>query len=309
MSLEKTSGKTSHHLFSDLPSLLKRGDAIVINDTRVVPARIIGKTASGMKIEFLLVEREGSLVTGMVRGLKKLKPGDSLDFGRNLAGEFVERAGDMGVIRFNMEGNELTDWLQKNGGTPLPPYIDRPPEPIDRERYQTVYAKRDGSCAAPTAGLHFTPELIERLQESGISIHRICLHVGPGTFRPITSDDISNHKVDAEKVEVSQSCYEKLIETKSRGGRVVAVGTTTTRALESAVLKGGGISEKTGLFIYPGFEFKMVDALVTNFHLPKSSLLALVSAFAGRERTLAAYAEAVKREYRFYSYGDAMLIL
>lgn len=308
MALDRATGGISHHRFADLPGLLNSGDMLVLNETRVIPARLAGKTQTGTEVEFLFVRFTSEGALGMVRGLKRLKSGMTVDFGHGLSARFVRRDGEMGILDFGMDYMGLKEWLAAHGEMPLPPYLSRSAEPLDRERYQTVFAARDGSCAAPTAGLHFSPELLARLGAAGVGVEKLCLHVGPGTFKPMTDEDISNHRLDPEFAEVPQALYDKLAGVKRAGGRVVAVGTTVTRALETAALKGGGFAGETALFIRPGFAFKSVDALITNFHLPKSSLLALVCAFAGREKVLAAYAEAVKGGYRFYSYGDAMLI-
>lgn len=309
MKLDRSTGAISHHTFADLPALLHRGDTLVLNETRVIPARIFGTTPGGAGIELLVVRFAEGDVLAMVRGLKKLKSGMHVDFGNGLTGEFLRREGDMGVFRFALPEEALKEWLRTHGNIPLPPYMEREEEPLDRERYQTVFAAKDGSSAAPTAGLHFTPELLKDLEEKGVLHQRICLHVGPGTFKPITEDDITRHTIDPEYAEVPRDLFDKLLETKRRGGRVVAVGTTVTRSLETAARHGGSYSGPTALYISPGFEFRAVDALITNFHLPRSSLLVLASAFAGRDRILAAYAAAVKERYRFYSYGDAMLII
>ncbi len=309
MRLDRATGAISHHTFADLPVLLDRGDTLVLNETRVIPARIFGTTPAGAEIELLVVRFDAGEVFAMVRGLKKLKPGMHIDFGNGLSGEFLRRGGDMGVFRFVLPDGELKEWLRVHGNIPLPPYMEREEEPLDRERYQTIFAAKDGSCAAPTAGLHFTPRLLEKLAEKGVMQQQICLHVGPGTFKPITEEDITRHAIDPEYADVPPALFAKLVEAKQRGGRVVAVGTTVTRSLETAARHGGAFSGPTALYISPGFEFRVVDALITNFHLPKSSLLVLAAAFAGRERMLAAYAAAVKEGYRFYSYGDAMLII
>jgi S-adenosylmethionine:tRNA ribosyltransferase-isomerase len=313
MALRRDSGKTEHHSFSEFPSFLRAGDALVINDTRVVPARIFGITDKGASVELLIVGpvSENGEAQSMIKGLKKMEPGRVMDFGNTLTGEFVRREHDSGVVRFSLHGDELRGWLERYGHVPLPPYIKRDDEPIDRERYQTVFASPAfgrGSCAAPTAGLHFTERMLGEIEAKGVKVFRITLHVGPGTFRPVTQEDVSRHRLNAEYTEVPRSVYEELTDIKSSGGRVTAVGSTTTRALETAAIRGGGFTGETDLFISPGFKFKMADALVTNFHLPRSSLLFLVSAFAGREKILRAYEEAVRKGYRFYSYGDAMFI-
>ncbi|MBI5178306.1 MAG: tRNA preQ1(34) S-adenosylmethionine ribosyltransferase-isomerase QueA [Nitrospinae bacterium] len=309
MVLDRKTGAITHRVFSELPELLASADALVLNDTRVVPARVIGRLVNGFETEFLIVRfaEEGALC--LVRGLKKLKPGARIEFGGGLFGEFVRRMEEMGLVRFNLQGTALNDWLEKNGHIPLPPYIARADESLDKERYQTVFAEKDGSCAAPTAGLHFTPEILAAIAARGIGIHKVCLHVGPGTFRPIQQEDILLYTPDAEYAKVPEGLFEKLADAKKSGGRVVAVGTTTTRALETAALHGGAYKGFTDMFIYPGFKFRAVDALVTNFHLPRSPLLALVCAFAGRERVLVAYEEAIREGYRFYSYGDAMMVV
>ncbi len=309
MRLDRATGAISHHTFADLPALLDPGDALVLNETRVIPARVFGKTPAGAEIELLVVRFAGDEVIGMVRGLKKLKPGMSLDLGKGLSAEFLRRDGDMGVFKFPLPEEALKKWLRDHGNIPLPPYMEREEEPLDRERYQTVFAAKDGSCAAPTAGLHFTPELLADLAEKHVLQEQICLHVGPGTFKPITEEDISRHAIDPEYANVPKALYNNLLEVKNRGGRVVAVGTTVTRSLETAARHGGEFHGPTALYISPGFEFRLVNSLITNFHLPKSSLLVLASAFAGRERILSAYAAAIQERYRFYSYGDAMLII
>jgi len=311
MMLNRHTGEISHHRFRELPRFLSKGDALVINNTRVIPARMPGRTEKGADIEFLFVEWAGPYAAkGMVKGLRKLKPGMQVDFGGGLAGVFIEREVDFGVFRLNLPDDiEFDEWLEKNGRVPIPPYLGREDETADRQRYQTVFAEKNGSCAAPTAGLHFTENLLEEIRSDGIDIFKVCLHVGPGTFRPVTESDIRRHELDGEYAEISDEVFEKLVETKARGGRVIAVGSTVVRALETAVIKGGGFADKTSLFIRPGFRFLMMDGMVTNFHLPESSLLMLVSAFAGRENVLKAYGEAVRKGYRFYSYGDAMLIL
>lgn len=309
MRLDRATGAISHHTFADLPELLNGGDTLVLNETRVIPARIFGTTPAGAGIELLVVRFNAGEAVAMVRGLKKLKAGMRIDFGNGLGAEFLRREGDMGVFRFALPEEALKEWLRTYGNIPLPPYMEREEEPVDRERYQTVFAARDGSCAAPTAGLHFTPELLAHLEQKGILQQYICLHVGPGTFKPITEEDITRHAIDPEYADVPRALFDTLLAAKRRGGRVVAVGTTVTRSLEAAARHGGEFSGPTGLYISPGFEFRVVDALITNFHLPKSSLLVLAAAFAGRGRILAAYAAAVEERYRFYSYGDAMLIV
>ena len=238
-----------------------------------------------------------------------MRPGARVDFGENLSGVFAGRQGDEAVLEMGLSDDELARWLEIHGHVPLPPYIRRPDEDSDRERYQTVFARKNGSCAAPTAGLHFTSKLLENLSNGGIRIFKVCLHVGPGTFRPLDGPSNAGAGLSPEYAEVSDEVYRGLLEVKANGGRVVAVGTTTTRALETAAVRGGAFAGPTDIFIQPGFKFGMVDALVTNFHLPRSSLLTLVCAFAGTDATLNAYEVAIRRGYRFYSYGDAMLVL
>jgi len=308
--LNRKTGEVSHHSFYELPNLLSGNDRLVVNETRVVPARIHGKRLSGGSFEILItdVDQKGE-VKGLVKGLKKLKKGERLSFGNSLEAEFIRRENEFGFFTFSIKDEELEEWLIKFGQIPLPPYINREGESIDMERYQTLYAKDGLSCAAPTAGLHFSQSLLDRLEKSSISISKISLDVGPGTFKTVTVDDVRKHTVDPEKTVVPKGMIEELAHLRSEGGRVIAVGTTTTRALESAYRNGGWLDGKTDLFIYPPFDFNVIDGLLTNFHLPKSSLLMLVSAFAGREKVLTAYQEAVKEGYRFYSYGDAMLIL
>lgn len=310
MVLDRRGGKISHYLFRDLPSFLSKGDALVLNETRVMPARFFGKTPTGASIEFLLIEfLNNREIKGLVKGLKKMKPGQNVDFGNGLTGKFSRREEDYGVFSLSIAGKELNEWIEKNGHMPLPPYIERSDEELDKKRYQTVFAKHDGSCAAPTAGLHFTGELLEEIEKSGTRIFRICLHIGPATFRPITTDDITAHRLESEYADVPGKLFGELMKIKSDGGRVITVGTSTTRALETSALYGGSFRGKTDLYIRPPFNFRITDGLVTNFHLPGSSLLVMVSAFAGREKVLKAYQEAINMEYRFYSYGDAMLII
>lgn len=307
--LRREDGSIEHSRFDRLGDFLKNGDALVLNETRVVPARIFGRLKNGRETEFLLTSYSDGKVSALTRGLKKLKPGLKVDFSNGLDAVFWGREGDFAILEPSMGGEELTAWLEKHGHVPLPPYMERPDEEADKERYQTVFASKNGSCAAPTAGLHFTKELLDGLMEGGIKIFKVCLHVGPGTFRPIDDSQLSGGALSPEYSEVDEDVYLSLMEVKGRGGRVVAVGTTATRALETAALKGGGFSGFTDMFIRPGHIFRMADGLVTNFHLPRSSLLALVCAFAGRERVLAAYEKAIAEGYRFYSYGDAMLVL
>lgn len=319
--LHKNTGMTEHRTFTDLKSYLKPGDTLVLNDTKVLPARLYGvKEDTGAKVELLLLKRvegEEDRWEALVRPGKKIRKDARLLFGEQdgkpLFTAEVEEEGEMGARRivFRYEGifHELLDRL---GTMPLPPYIKEKLE--DRERYQTVYATHEGSSAAPTAGLHFTENMLEQLEQSGVAICRVTLHVGLGTFRPVAADKVEEHEMHAEWYSVSSQSAAMLNEARqSKDGRIVAVGTTSARTLESVAqrFQGGPIeacSGWTNIFIYPGYRFALVDALLTNFHLPKSTLVMLVSALAGREAVLAAYEEAVEREYRFFSFGDAMLI-
>ena len=319
--LHRADGRTEHRTFTDLAQYLRPGDTLVLNDTKVMPARLLGvKADTGAKAEVLLLKRlEGDRWEALVKPGKKIRRGTFLHFGKSgpsdvpLLTAHVEEEGEMGarVIRFSYEGifQELLDRL---GEMPLPPYIKEKLE--DRDRYQTVYARHEGSAAAPTAGLHFTEDFLARLEHQGVKLCRITLHVGLGTFRPVTAETVEEHKMHAEWYSVSQESADLLNEAKSGGGRIVAVGTTSARTLETLGLRFGpgrieACSGWTDIFIYPGYRFTMVDALLTNFHLPRSTLVMLVSALAGRENILRAYKEAIEREYRFFSFGDAMLII
>jgi len=303
-----------HRGMRDLPALLRSGDRLVFNDTRVVPARAFGRKASGGRIEFML-ERFGpdGQATARIRASKSPKPGtrlvlEAVDGPATLELEVTGRDGELYTVRSD---GSLPDYLQAHGAIPLPPYIERAPEAADAERYQTVYAREPGAVAAPTAGLHFDQALLDALAGTGIDSSRITLHVGAGTFQPIRVDDPAQHVMHAERATVSETVVQEILATRAAGGRVVAVGTTSVRALESAAVEGelAPMQGETRLFLTPGSRFHVVDALLTNFHLPRSTLLMLVSALAGRERMLAAYREAVAMRYRFFSYGDAMLIL
>ena len=311
MCLDKTTGEMQHKNFTDIVELLAPGDCIVINDSKVIPARLVGKNAEA-SVELLLSERLGDNTWSVLAGPgKKARPGDSISFGEGRFIAHVEEIIDDGlrVVRFSHEG-VFEDLLEEIGEMPLPHYIEKEQE--DTSRYQTVYAKHEGSVAAPTAGLHFTQEILEKIEQKGIKIARVTLHVGIGTFRPVKEDDITKHLMHSEYCRIDQVAAEKINSTKKSGGKVVAIGTTSCRTIESRADKNGFVTEgagKTDIFIYPGFSFRIMDGLLTNFHLPESTLIMLVSAFAGRENTLNAYEEAVKQEYRFFSYGDAMLIL
>ncbi len=300
--------------FVNFPDLLRPTDVLVLNDTKVFPARLFGTTESGGNIEVFLVEEASENIWQVLaRPARRLKLGRRIIFSSDLSAKVIDKTDDGKVIvQFEAAGN-INDIIDKIGKTPLPPYIKRErDEPdLDRERYQTIYAKNRGAIAAPTAGLHFTPELIEDIRAKGIITTSITLHVGYGTFEPIRADDLSEHRVLPERFSISGETAELLNSARSDGRRIVAVGTTTTRTLESSMSKHGQFKAETGLAdltITPGYEFKAVDAMLTNFHLPESSLLVLVSTFAGRELIMKAYEHAVKERYRFYSYGDCMFI-
>ncbi len=305
-------GPERHRRIRDLPELLRPGDLLVLNDTRVIPARLFGhRVEGGGRVEILLVEKTGdSDWDVLLKPGRRARPGTVIELEPGLTAEVLGR-GKEG--RFRLRFSEpIEAHLDRLGHVPLPPYIGRPDEPADRDRYQTVYAQHPGAIAAPTAGLHFSQDLLDQIAAAGIGIARVTLHVGLGTFKPVQAEWIEEHRMERERYEINEEAAEAIRQTRARGGRVVAVGTTVVRTLESAALAGGGEvrpgSGSTELFITPGFRFQAVDVLLTNFHLPRSTLLMLVSAFAGRERILAAYEEAVRMEYRFYSYGDAMLV-
>ena len=311
--LDRKTGAVKHKIFSDVIDYLNKGDCLVINNTRVIPARLIGeKEGTGGKVEVLLLKRRANDVwETLVKPGKKLKPGAKITFGDGrLRAEVLEVVEEGNrLVKFHYEGifEEILDSL---GEMPLPPYITHKLE--DKEMYQTVYAKFDGSAAAPTAGLHFTKELLNKIEEKGIKISSITLHVGLGTFRPVKVDDVNNHHMHTEWYEVNAEAAEIINETKRNGGRVICVGTTSCRTIESVADENGYMKAKTGetdIFIYPGYKFKVMDGLITNFHLPESTLVMLVSAFAGKENVLSAYETAVKERYRFFSFGDAMILI
>jgi len=311
--LDRKTGAVKHKIFSDVIDYLNKGDCLVINNTRVIPARLIGeKEDTGGKVEVLLLKRRANDVwETLVKPGKKLKPGAKITFGDGrLRAEVLEVVEEGNrLVKFCYEGifEEILDSL---GEMPLPPYITHKLE--DKEMYQTVYAKFDGSAAAPTAGLHFTKELLNKIEEKGIKIASITLHVGLGTFRPVKVDDVNNHHMHTEWYEVNAEAAEIINETKRNGGRVICVGTTSCRTIESVADENGYMKAKTGetdIFIYPGYKFKVMDGLITNFHLPESTLVMLVSAFAGKENVLSAYETAVKERYRFFSFGDAMILI
>lgn len=319
MRLDRRTGERTHHRAADLPSLLAAGDLLVVNDTAVIPARLYGaRVPTGGAVECLLLEHiEGDTWDALVHPGQKLRVGERMRFssgGRTLYGEILRRAffGRRAVRLWTEDATSVESAIDAIGHVPLPPYIKRADVPDDRERYQTVYARARGSVAAPTAGLHFTPDLLNRLTARGVGMATLTLHVGYGTFKPVRVERVEDHTVDPEAFTIPEATAHAIVRAKAERRRVIAVGTTTTRALEGVAHAQGGIVPGTGrtdLFIHPGFTFRVIDGLFTNFHLPRSSLLMLVSAFAGRERVLAAYREAVEQGYRFYSYGDAMVIL
>lgn len=312
MTLNRETGEISHRHFFDLPEFLKPGDTLVLNDSRVLPARLYGKrNPTGGAVELLLLKEhtDGSWEC-LARPGRKLKPGEEVIFGDGeLTATILEDLGEgKKRVEFHFEGIFL-EVLERLGKMPLPPYIKE--ELSNGERYQTVYSKVVGSAAAPTAGLHFTPELLEKIKRMGVNIAYVTLHVGLGTFRPVAVEDVQSHHMHSEFCMISAETAEILNNTRKNGGRIVCVGTTSCRTLESFANEDGTFVEKSGwteIFIYPGYRFKAMDALVTNFHLPESTLLMLVSAFAGKEHVMAAYEEAVKEKYRFFSFGDAMFI-
>lgn len=310
--LNKETGEYSHHIFREITDFLKPGDCLVLNNTKVIPARLFGeKEGTQAKIEILLLKRkENDVWETLVKPGKKAKVGTKIIFGGGLlVGEVVDIVEEGNrLIQFTYEGifEEILDQL---GQMPLPPYITH--QLKDKNRYQTVYAKYDGSAAAPTAGLHFTPELLQQVKDMGVDIAEVTLHVGLGTFRPVKVDNILEHHMHSEFYMVTQEAADKINNAKKNGHRVICVGTTSCRTIESAADENGMLKESSGwteIFIYPGYQFKVLDCLITNFHLPESTLLMLVSALAGREHVLAAYEEAVKEGYRFFSFGDAMFI-
>lgn len=314
MQIDRSTGDIEHRHFYNLCDILKKGDLLVVNDSRVLPARLYGeKEGTGSFIEFLLLEQKGDKLWEIIcRPGKKAKPGARFSFGGGrLTAEVMEVKDDGNrIVQFECEGNFYTA-LEDVGQMPLPPYITENLE--DKERYQTVYSREIGSAAAPTAGLHFTKEMLQKLTDMGVDIAYVTLHVGLGTFRPVKEDDVLNHKMHSEHYSLPEETAEKIRQTKANGGRVIAVGTTSCRTLESvATFNNGEIKADEGytdIFIYPGYEFKVLDGLVTNFHLPESTLIMLVSAFLGYKETMHAYEVAVEEKYRFFSFGDAMCII
>ena len=312
MVLDKKTGEVSHHVFKEIVKYLRPGDCLVLNNTKVIPARLFGvKEGTMAKIEILLLKRrQNDVWETLVKPGKKAKPGTKIIFGDGLlTGEVIDVVDDGNrLIQFSYEGI-FEEILDKLGQMPLPPYITH--QLKDKNRYQTVYAKYDGSAAAPTAGLHFTKELLQQVKDKGVDIAEVTLHVGLGTFRPVKVDNVLDHHMHSEFYMVSQEAADKINNAKKNGGRIISVGTTSTRTLEAASDENGMLKECSGwtyIFTYPGYSFKVIDCLITNFHLPQSTLVMLVSALAGREHVLNAYKEAVEERYRFFSFGDAMFI-
>lgn len=310
--LNKKTGEREHRVFKDIIEYLKPGDCLVINDTKVIPARLIGeRVGTGAKIEVLLLKRkENDVWETLVKPGRKMKVGAQVSFGNGLlTGEVIDVVEEGNrLIQFHYEGI-FEEVLEQLGQMPLPPYITHQLQ--DRNRYNTVYATHEGSAAAPTAGLHFTPELLEEIQKKGVEIARVTLHVGLGTFRPVKVEEVTKHHMHSEFYQIEEEAAEKINRAKDNGGRVICVGTTSCRTIESAADENGHLKARSGwteIFIYPGYRFKALDCLITNFHLPESTLIMLVSALAGREHVLEAYEEAVKERYRFFSFGDAMFI-
>lgn len=314
MTLDRSSGIIDETGFAEFPSLLREGDLLVLNDTRVIPARLAGVKDSGGRVEVFLVRRllqPGEVWQCLIRASKSPRPGTLIQLAEGVVARVEQRGeGDTWTVSFSLSDG-FAEWLERSGSMPLPPYIKRGAGESDRERYQTVFSRAKGAVAAPTAGLHFTGELLQSIRNRGVEIVTLTLHVGLGTFLPVRVNDLQQHRMHREYFRVPDETATAVNRRKREGGRVVAVGTTTTRALEQAALADGAITGGEGeadIFIYPGYRFKVVDALLTNFHLPKSTLLMLVSAFAGKEFLFRAYTEAVRRRFRFYSYGDAMFI-
>lgn len=318
MVLDREEKTVEHKQFTDILNYLEKGDCLVLNNSKVLPARLFGeKESTGVKVEFLLIKRiEGDTWETMVRPGRRLKKGDVVKFSDDFKAEIIDYGQDgTRIVEFKYEGIFM-ERLDELGNMPLPPYIERPSNKDDNDRYQTVYCKDEGSVAAPTAGLHFTEEILAAAEAKGVKLAYVTLHVGIGTFRPVKAEKVEDHSMHYEEYFISEDAAKTINETKAAGGKIVSVGTTSTRTVESAavydeekddfvVVPGSG---STGIFIYPGYTFKIIDRLITNFHLPKSTLLMLISALYDREEVLKAYEEAKKEEYKFFSYGDAMII-
>lgn len=314
MALDRRTGAVTHATFGAFPGLLKEGDLLVINTTKVFAARLAARRSSGGSVEILLTRRRGEAAfEAMVRGLAKVRPGEALIVGDGEVTLVEKLPESKAVVDFG-SGAKAERLIEKFGGVPLPPYIRREygvGDEADRERYQTVFAREPGSCAAPTAGLHFTDAILDEIKSKGVEVAEVTLHVGPGTFRPVKAETIEDHVMDAEPYDIPRKTSDAINCAKAGGRRVAAVGSTVTRAIESAATADGCVRPgpgETSLYITPGFRFLITDAMLTNFHLPKSTLLILVSAFAGREAVMKAYEEAVREKYRFFSYGDAMFV-
>ena len=330
--LERNTRKITHADFKDFSAYVKRNDIVVLNDTKVINARLIGRRATGGRVEIFLLETIGdNRFKVLIRPSGRIKESEEITFDNSrLKARLLTKRSTENVVEFSSTSNDIDRELKELGNIPLPPYIRRKTEPLDSERYQTVYAKKEGATAAPTAGLHFTEEILEDMASRGTRLSYVTLHVNYGTFAPVKTEKVVDHKMYSESFEVSMEAASKINDVKAEGGRVFAVGTTSCRVLETCAVKSAGAQEhpstslgagrstsykvearkgKTDLFIYPGYRFKMVDALLTNFHFPKSTLLMLVCAFAGKELVFKAYEEAIERRYRFFSYGDCMLIL
>jgi S-adenosylmethionine:tRNA ribosyltransferase-isomerase len=316
MVLDRAAGRWEHHVFTDLPAYLKSGDVVVVNNTKVIPARIFGqKPVTGGKVEiFLLEEKEGGCWDVLLRCRRRPKPGDAMEFGNGRLIARLVQDGILGraLVRFETD-RPVLEWAAELGNTPLPPYIHRESGSLDedRDRYQTVFARHPGAVAAPTAGLHFTPDVLSRLEKNGVHQVEVTLHVGLGTFRPVSAENVEEHQMEEERYQVDETAANIIRASRSVGGRCLAVGSTSVRTLESIAARHGdicGAEGRTDLFIRPPYTFRVVDMILTNFHLPKSTLLMMMSAFAGRELMMAAYEEAVLEQYRFFSYGDCMLI-
>ncbi len=310
-------GTVEHRLFHQIIDYFRAGDLLLLNDTRVIPARLVGRKVTGGEVELLLVRKicdgeKEQRWSAMIKPSRGVRAGTTIRFPRGLTAEVARRI-DNGWWEVNLTASGRIDSLVNEvGRMPLPPYIKRPSTDNDRERYQTVFAKREGAIAAPTAGLHFTDEILHRLGEMGVEVRFITLHTGPGTFMPVRTDIVEDHTMLPEHYEIGAATFSAVMKAKGEGRRVIAVGSTATRAIEAAVRDGFDsptLAGSTGLFIYPGYTFRVIDGIITNFHLPRSTLIMLVAAFAGREATLRFYREAVRERYRFFSYGDAMLIL
>ncbi|HWI41731.1 MAG TPA: tRNA preQ1(34) S-adenosylmethionine ribosyltransferase-isomerase QueA [Verrucomicrobiae bacterium] len=310
MLVDRGTGSLGERGFGDLPQILRRGDLLVLNNTRVIPARLYGKKDSGGKVEIFLLRRcaEGSW-SALLRASKPSRPGTRIHLAEGAVATVLARGGDDWRVSFSGTG-DFGAWLARNGRMPLPPYISREAADADSDRYQTVFASVEGAVAAPTAGLHLTPRLLEELRGAGVEMAELTLHVGAGTFLPIREEEVSRHRMHLERYDIPAATAEAVAAARRDGRRVIAVGTTSARALEAAAADGTVVpgEGETDIFIFPGYRFRVVDALITNFHLPKSTLLLLVSALAGRELILEAYREAVRRRFRFFSYGDAMFI-